>query len=191
MPISGASWSILQVLPPKIKMSANANPSTPVKIAELRDSSRYRVWRHGYYRARPWNKDQQNDFLDKLFRPKDMPDIVLRELICSDRTEYEVFNGWQRIETIRAFFNDQIRLPPSLADVPQWRSCVPWEVKNEAGIVVDVMGGLYSSFVDEVQTRCKETTIQALIITGIGDEANEEHQQSARDLFSRYQSGML
>ena len=147
---------------------------------------RFCVRRRGYYRPRRWDHRQQSSFVSSLLHFGHVFPIVLRQM---SPTEFEVFDGWQRIRAIRAFFNDEIPLPPLSSSTSQWLPYTPWHTAN-AGHSITGLSGYYSVLPANDQQFCKNVKLKADIIIGIGNENDPSHQNIARLLFYRFQSGM-
>src|SRR3989344_1146813 len=104
------------------------------------------ITRPPYQRKNVWSTKKKQALLDSLFRKYYVPKIVIREVrLSEDRTVAEVVDGQQRIITAQEFFNDEIKLPDSLADVdsrmpgkthgeldPEIRRCIEREIKYSA-----------------------------------------------------------
>lgn len=144
-----------------------------------------------YYRPVPWYEEQELSFLDQLLRVENTPPIVLRELIYPNHTKFELFDGWQRIKTIKDFFDCILQLPTSLSNVPKWEQHVPNVVGEGEDAITDCLGGRYEMLPTELKDFINNITITANIFTGITDEDNPTHQQIAKTLFNRFQPDML
>jgi hypothetical protein len=135
-----------------------------------------------------WTKEKQQDLLDSLFRRAFVPSIVLRELDTTfDDSTYiplfEILDGEQRITAIQNFFNNKIETPRSL------KSCKAF---NNEGISVylDDKPVTTSGYIMGFSPNLKYyvyhlVTINAVIISGIGDKNNEDHEATTAKILQR------
>ena len=87
----------------------------------IRDFSAYAdeyETRPPYQRKVVWERKKQQALLDSLFRRFYIPSVVIRLVRLGEmQTKYEVVDGQQRINTVQAFFQDELPLPDSLSDI--------------------------------------------------------------------------
>ena len=132
------------------------------------------ITRPPYQRKNVWSTKKKQALLDSLFRKYYVPKIVIREVrLSEDRTVAEVVDGQQRIITAQEFFNDEIKLPDSLADVD---SRLPGKTHGELDPEI-------RRFIE------REIKYSADIIKGIESPTNPEHQKIATEIFWRLQQG--
>lgn len=131
------------------------------------------VVRPPYQRKSVWSARKQQDLLDSLFRRYYIPRIVLREVRLDDeRTVREVIDGQQRINTVQDFYQDQLRLPDSVADLNP-----------------DLPGKYYSELSSDVRRFVDRLKYDADIVKNIDDPNDPEHQGVATTIFWRLQQG--
>ncbi len=143
----------------------------------IRDFSAYAdeyETRPPYQRKVVWERKKQQALLDSLFRRFYIPSVVIRLVRLGEmQTKYEVVDGQQRINTVQAFFQDELPLPDSLSDIntllPNCTySRLPAEIKK---------------FVD------RELKFDVDIIKNISDPLDTRHQETATEIFWRLQQG--
>ena len=85
---------------------------TNIRIRDFDDFTDDYETRPPYQRKVVWDTKKQQALLDSLFRRFYIPSIVLRLVRLDDmQTKYEVVDGQQRINTVQAFFRDELPLP--------------------------------------------------------------------------------
>jgi hypothetical protein len=157
------------------------NPKTqydiiPDKIA-IRHFHAYRelyVTRPPYQRKSVWGPKKKRDLMDSLFRRYYIPKLVIREVRLSDsKTIDEVIDGQQRINTVQDYFNNDFKLPKTLADLSP----------ELPGKTYDKLSPEMRLFLDE------KVKLDVDRIKGIDDPKNREHQKIATEIFWRLQQG--
>lgn len=157
------------------------NPETEYHVStksfNLKDFWEYPedyVVRPPYQRKNVWSKRKKQALLDSLFRRYYVPRLVLREIrLGREQTKMEVVDGQQRINTAREFFEGDIGLPDSLADVHQ-----------------DLPGKSYQDLdSDKRRFVDKHLTYDVDLIKNIDDPKDPEHQTIAAEIFWRLQQG--
>ncbi|MCY3867838.1 MAG: DUF262 domain-containing protein [Chloroflexi bacterium] len=147
---------------------------TNIRIRDFDDYEDDYETRPPYQRKVVWDKNKQQALLDRLFRRFYIPSIVLRIVRLDEiQTKYEVVDGQQRINTVQAFFRDELPLPSTLADLstnlPECKySDLPAEIKK---------------FIH------KELKFDVDIIKNISDPFDPTHQKAATEIFWRLQQG--
>ncbi|MGR3303750.1 MAG: HNH endonuclease family protein [Candidatus Scalindua sp.] len=132
------------------------------------------VTRPPYQRKSVWGPKKKRDLMDSLFRRYYIPKLVIREVRLSDsKTVEEVIDGQQRINTVQDFFNNDFKLPKSLADL---KSDLP-------GKTYDKLSPEMRLFLDE------QVKFDIDRIKGIDDPKNRDHQKIATEIFWRLQQG--
>ena len=157
------------------------NPPTSYDVIpdyiKLEDFHKYPedyVVRPPYQRKNVWSRKKQQALLDSLFRRYYVPKIVLREIRLAEKDKKnEVIDGQQRIRVAQAFYEDELALPESLADLD---SSLPG--LRYSGLPVRVR-----QFVDKSLRYDVDT------VKGIDDPRNPEHQRTAAEIFWRLQQG--
>ena len=154
------------------------NPKTEYDIERtnipIRDFAAYAdeyETRPPYQRKVVWERKKQQALLDSLFRRFYIPSVVLRLVRLGEtQTKREVVDGQQRINTVQAFFSDELPLPDSLADINLLlpNSCyseLPSEIKR---------------FVD------RELKFDVDIIKNISNPLDAGHQATATEIFGAF-----
>lgn len=157
------------------------NPKTqydiiPDKIA-IRHFHAYKelyVTRPPYQRKSVWGPKKKRDLMDSLFRRYYIPKLVIREVRLSDsKTIDEIIDGQQRINTVQDFFNNDFKLPKTLADLSP-----------------DLPGKLFRDLTSEMRLFLEEKVkFDIDRIKGIDNPKNREHQKIATEIFWRLQQG--
>ena len=101
------------------------NPPTSYDVipdyVKLEDFHKYPedyVVRPPYQRKNVWTRKKKQALLDSLFRRYYVPKIVLREIKLAEKDKKnEVIDGQQRIRVAQEFYEDELTLPQSLADL--------------------------------------------------------------------------
>lgn len=147
---------------------------TQIPIRDFHEYADDYIIRPPYQRKSVWNRKQQIDLLDSLFRRYYIPNIVLRLVrISESQTFREVIDGQQRIRTIQRFYANELPLPESLDD---FDPILP--------------GKLYRELPSDVRRYIeKELKYNADIVKGIGDPREASHVKIASDIFWRLQQG--
>ncbi|MCY4537506.1 MAG: DUF262 domain-containing protein [Chloroflexi bacterium] len=143
-------------------------------IKDFHDFPEDYVTRPPYQRKVVWDTGKQQALLDSLFRRYYIPSIVLREVNLDEtQSKWEVVDGQQRINTVQAFFRDELTLPKSLADISP-----------------DLPDSKYSKLPTDVRKFIsKHLKFDVDIIKHIGNPFNNDHQKIATDIFWRLQQG--
>jgi len=157
------------------------NPPTSYDVIQdyikLEDFHKYPedyVIRPPYQRKNVWTRKKQQALLDSLFRRYYVPKIVLREIkLAQEDKKSEVIDGQQRIRVAQAFYDNELPLPQSLADLDR---SLPGKKYSELTVRV-------RQFVDKA-LRYEVDTVK-----GIDDPRNSEHQRIAAEIFWRLQQG--
>ncbi len=157
------------------------NPRTEYDIERtnipIRDFSAYNdeyETRPPYQRKVVWERKKQQALLDSLFRRFYIPSVVIRLVRLGEtQTKREVVDGQQRINAVQAFFNDELPLPDSLADI---NSLLPNSCYSE-------LPGEIKRFVD------RELKFDVDIIKNISNPLDAGHQATATEIFWRLQQG--
>ena len=157
------------------------DPPTTYKVIpgylNLEDFHKYPeeyVVRPPYQRKNVWTHKKKQALLDSLFRRYYVPKIVLREIKLAEKeTKIEVIDGQQRIRVAQAFYENELALPQSLADLD---SSLPGKKYSQLSAQV-------RKFVDKTLRYDVDKVI------GIDDPQNPEHQQTAAEIFWRLQQG--
>lgn len=146
------------------------------ETSDIKDFAEYQedfVTRPPYQRKTVWGNKKKQSLLDSLLRGYYVPKIVLREVrLSEDRVVSEVIDGQQRITTVQAFFNDEIKLPKTLKDVS-----------------ADLPGKTYSELDVEKRRYVDKIKLGIDRITNIENPRNSEHQRLATEIFWRLQQG--
>jgi hypothetical protein len=132
------------------------------------------VTRPPYQRKSVWGSKKKRDLMDSLFRRYYIPKLVIREVRLSDsKTIDEVIDGQQRINTVQDFFNNDFKLPKSLANLSP-----------------DLPGKTYEELSPEMRLFLDEKVkFDVDRIKGIDDPKNRGHQKIATEIFWRLQQG--
>ncbi|MCY3581783.1 MAG: DUF262 domain-containing protein [Chloroflexi bacterium] len=143
-------------------------------IRDFHDFPEDYVTRPPYQRKVVWDTGKQQALLDSLFRRYYIPSIVLREVNLDDtQSKWEVVDGQQRINTVQAFFRDDLPLPKSLVDIS-----------------ADLPDRTYSGLPTDIRKFIsKHLKFDVDIIRHIGDPFNNSHQKIATEIFWRLQQG--
>ena len=157
------------------------NPPTSYDVIpdyiKLEDFHKYPedyVVRPPYQRKNVWSRKKKQALLDSLFRRYYVPKIVLREIKLAEKDKKnEVIDGQQRIRVAQAFYEDELTLPQSLADLD---GSLPGLKYSDLPVRV-------RQFVDKTLRYDVDT------VKGIDDPRNPEHQQTAAEIFWRLQQG--
>ena len=145
-----------------------------VKLEDFHKYPEDYVVRPPYQRKSVWTRKKKQALLDSLFRRYYVPKIVLREIkLAAKNTKNEVIDGQQRIRVAQAFYEDELTLPQSLADLD---SSLSGRKYSELPVKV-------RQFVDKTLRYDVDT------VKGIDDPRNPEHQQTAAEIFWRLQQG--
>ena len=166
---------------PQERKEALFNPPTSYDVipdyVKLEDFHKYPedyVVRPPYQRKNVWTPKKKQALLDSLFRRYYVPKIVLREIKLADRDKKnEVIDGQQRIRVAQEFYEDELTLPQSLADLD---NSLPGRKYSELSVKA-------RRFVDKTLRYDVDT------VKGIDDPRNPEHQQTAAEIFWRLQQG--
>ncbi len=147
---------------------------TNIRIRDFDDYADDYETRPPYQRKVVWDKKKQQALLDSLFRRFYIPSIVLRVVRLEEsQTKYEVVDGQQRINTVQAFFGDELPLPTSLVDISP-----------------SLPDSLYSDLPVEIKKFIhKELKFDVDIIKNISDPFDPIHQMAATEIFWRLQQG--
>ena len=157
------------------------NPKTEYDIQRtnvgIRDFSDYAddyETRPPYQRKVVWERKKQQALLDSLFRRFYIPSIVLRIVRLDEaQTKYEVVDGQQRINTVQAFFRNELPLPDTLADISP-----------------SLADSTYAALPAEIKKFIhKELKFDVDIIKNISDPFDPKHQKAATEIFWRLQQG--
>ena len=145
-----------------------------IKLEDFHKYPEEYVVRPPYQRKNVWTRKKKQALLDSLFRRYYVPKIVLREIKLAEKDKKnEVIDGQQRIRVAQAFYEDELTLPQSLADLD---SSLPGRKYSELPVKV-------RQFVDKTLRYDVDT------VKGIDDPRNPEHQQTAAEIFWRLQQG--
>ena len=166
---------------PREKEEALFDPPTSYDVIpdyiKLEDFHKYPedyVVRPPYQRKNVWTRKKKQALLDSLFRRYYVPKIVLREIKLDKKDKKnEVIDGQQRIRVAQEFFEEELTLPQSLADLD---SSLPGRKYSKLPVKV-------RQFVDKTLRYDVDT------VKGIDDPWNPEHQQTAAEIFWRLQQG--
>ena len=132
------------------------------------------VVRPPYQRKSVWSRKKKQALLDSLFRRYYVPKIVLRKIkLGMNNTKNEVIDGQQRIRVAQEFYEGELSLPQTLADLD---SSLPGRKYGELSVEV-------RKFVDKTLRYDTDT------VKGIGDPRNPDHQRTAAEIFWRLQQG--
>ena len=145
-----------------------------IKLEDFHKYPEDYVVRPPYQRKSVWTRKKKQALLDSLFRRYYVPKIVLREIKLAEKDKKnEVIDGQQRIRVAQAFYEDELTLPQSLADLD---SSLPGRKYSELPVKV-------RQFVDKTLRYDVDT------VKGIDDPRHPEHQQTAAEIFWRLQQG--
>lgn len=145
-----------------------------IKLEEFHKYPEDYVVRPPYQRKNVWTRKKKQALLDSLFRRFYVPKIVLREIKLAEKDKKnEVIDGQQRIRVAQEFYEDELTLPQSLADLD---SSLPGLKYSDLPVRV-------RQFVDKSLRYDVDT------VKGIDDPQNPEHQQTAAEIFWRLQQG--
>lgn len=147
---------------------------TNIRIRDFDDYADDYETRPPYQRKVVWDKKKQQALLDSLFRRFYIPSIVLRIVrLDESQTKYEVVDGQQRINTVQAFFRDELPLPDTLVDISP-----------------SLSDSTYSDLPSEIKKFIhKELKFDVDIIKNISDPFDSKHQEAATEIFWRLQQG--
>ncbi len=147
---------------------------TNIRIRDFDDYADDYETRPPYQRKVVWDKKKQQALLDSLFRRFYIPSIVLRIVrLDESQTKYEVVDGQQRINTVQAFFRDELPLPDTLTDIS-----------------LSLSDSTYSDLPSEIKKFIhKELKFDVDIIKNISDPFDPKHQEAATEIFWRLQQG--
>lgn len=136
------------------------------------------VKRPPYQRKSVWDTGKKRELMDSFIRQLYVPPVVIRQVVLDgDKLRLEVVDGQQRITAIQEFFGDQFSLPDSRA-------------LRELNSSYEIAGKKYSELDTEVQEYIKmQCSLRAMILKGIDNPQNKEHQQLATNVFWRLQQG--
>lgn len=143
-------------------------------IKDFHDFPEDYVTRPPYQRKVVWDTGKQQALLDSLFRRYYIPSIVLREVNLDEtQSKWEVVDGQQRINTVQAFFLDELTLPSTLADISP---ALP--------------NSKYSRLPTDIRKFiAKHLKFDVDIIKHIGNPFDNAHQEIATEIFWRLQQG--
>jgi hypothetical protein len=152
----------------------------------------YRL-RLNYFRVNQWTAEQQQSFIDNVFRQVSIQPITLRKInaksnipLSPNESIFEIIDGWQRIKTIQDFLNDKIQLPQSLENCRPFHNAVPCNMDGSPS----GCSGLHNKLPKELKTFIQETlTLKADVVIGIDDIDNVEHEKLASSLFLELHQG--
>lgn len=147
---------------------------TNIRIRDFDDYEDDYETRPPYQRKVVWEKKKQQALLDSLFRRFYIPSIVLR-VVRLDETQikYEVVDGQQRINTVQAFFRDELPLPSTLEDLS-----------------TSLPDSKYTDLPAEIKKFIhKELKFDVDIIKNISNPFDPAHQEAATEIFWRLQQG--
>lgn len=145
-----------------------------IKLEDFHKYPEDYVVRPPYQRKNVWTRKKKQALLDSLFRRYYVPKIVLREIKLGENDKRnEVIDGQQRIRVAQEFYEDELTLPQSLADLD---GSLPGRKYTKLPVKV-------RQFVDKTLRYEVDT------VTGIDDPWNPEHQQTAAEIFWRLQQG--
>ena len=145
-----------------------------IKLEDFHKYPEDYVVRPPYQRKNVWTRKKKQALLDSLFRRYYVPKIVLREIKLDKKDKKnEVIDGQQRIRVAQEFFEEELTLPQSLADLD---SSLPGRKYSKLPVKV-------RQFVDKTLRYDVDT------VKGIDDPWNPEHQQTAAEIFWRLQQG--
>ncbi len=147
---------------------------TNIRIRDFDDYADDYETRPPYQRKVVWDKKKQQALLDSLFRRFYIPSIVLRIVRLEEaQTKYEVVDGQQRINTVQAFFRNELPLPDTLDDISP-----------------SLADSTYSALPAEIKKFIhKELKFDVDIIKNISDPFDPKHQKAATEIFWRLQQG--
>ncbi|MCY4145052.1 MAG: DUF262 domain-containing protein [Chloroflexi bacterium] len=147
---------------------------TNIRIRDFDDYADDYETRPPYQRRVVWDRKKQQALLDSLFRRFYIPSIVLRIVRLDEaQAKYEVVDGQQRINTVQAFFRDELPLPHTLADISS-----------------SLSDSTYSALPSEIKKFIhKELKFDVDIIKNISDPFDPTHQKAATEIFWRLQQG--
>ena len=147
---------------------------TNIRIRDFDDYADDYETRPPYQRKVVWDKKKQQALLDSLFRRFYIPSIVLRIVRLEEaQTKYEVVDGQQRINTVQAFFRNELPLPDTLDDISS-----------------SLADSTYSALPAEIKKFIhKELKFDVDIIKNISDPFDPKHQKAATEIFWRLQQG--
>ncbi len=143
-------------------------------LKDFHDYPDFFILRPPYQRGpKAWKTKMKEQFLDSLLRGYYIPKIVLREIQMGNDVKYEVIDGQQRITAIQDFYNETLKTPESLKDLPEELANKKYtELSSEKKIWID-----------------KKVTLKADVIKNINNKGNYDHLNIAADLFYRLQQG--
>jgi len=130
-----------------------------------------------YQRGAVWNRSKQNALLDSILRYRSVPEIFTRalrrnfEIDCDMSYDvYDVIDGQQRIDTVYAFLDDEIRVPLSLTDHLHKEYC----------------GKKLSQLPAAFREHFLATKLSIRVVRGLPDAKNFEQLRICTDLFRRF-----
>jgi hypothetical protein len=144
-----------------------------------------------YKRSEKWTKKKQEEFLDSLLRRDYVPAIVLRELdfLPDEMTlprsvsySFEILDGRQRIKTIQKFLSAKIETPQSLKTCKSFYNY--GTAKQRHGL--PIISGFLFDYPPPLRHYVNYIiTLNTVIISGIGDKNNEDHEATALKIFQK------
>jgi hypothetical protein len=141
------------------------------------------VFRRNYHGSKPWNVQKQEQYIDSLLRGFYTPNLVVREISELTYYAWEVFDGKQRIETIRQFVQldkkkKHIEIPRSLQDIPEFAALFS-EYPNKTAL-----SDFYRCEIpSKIWKHIRDMRIEVHIIQGIGNDRDRKNQKIANKLF--------
>lgn len=128
-----------------------------------------------YQRRSVWTPKDQRFFLDTIFRNYPSPAIFLHKTVSDEgKTKYHVVDGKQRIETIIAFVNNEIKVSPDYGDIrlegKTWNDIVSerdlklafWNYQVTVEMINDIEGDLVNEVFDRLNRNSRKLTRQEL-----------------------------
>lgn len=138
----------------------------------------YFVKRPPYQRKTVWDTEKKRELIDSFVRQLYVPPVVIRQVVLDgNQLRLEIVDGQQRINSIHEFFEDEFALPDSQA-------------LRELNPDYEIAGKRYSELDEDVQEYLKNRcSLKAIVLKGIDDPDDKDHQELATRVFWRLQQG--
>lgn len=138
----------------------------------------YFVKRPPYQRKTVWDTEKKRELIDSFIRQLYVPPVVIRQVVLDgNQLRLEIVDGQQRINSIHEFFEDEFALPDS-------------QPLRELNPDYEIAGKRYSELDEDVQEYLKNRcSLKAIVLKGIDDPDDKDHQELATRVFWRLQQG--
>jgi len=146
-------------------------------ISTLLESKRKTIDYKPYYqRNYVWDEDKATFFIESILLGVEIPPLIMF-ISANNKKTYEVIDGRQRFETLKRFFDGDLKLKKkglkSLTDP-------------------NLIGSNFESLPSDIRQIFLETTIRIIEFSTIGEHNNQEilEDQIKKEIFWRYNSGI-